>query len=44
MVEEPVDGAAVVPEPGCMADEPEVVEPEPDAVGRSVDPDGVVEV
>ena len=28
------------PELGCMADEPDVVEPEPEAVGRSVDPEG----
>jgi hypothetical protein len=29
-------------EPGCMAGEPEVADPEPDAVGRSVAPDGAV--
>jgi hypothetical protein len=39
MVEEPVvDGLL----PGCMAEDPEVVEPEPAAVGRSVPPDGAV--
>jgi hypothetical protein len=27
-----------------MADEPDVAEPEPVAVGRSVEPDGVVDV
>jgi hypothetical protein len=27
-----------------MADEPVVVEPEPEAAGRSVEPEGVVEV
>jgi hypothetical protein len=45
----PVTGAGLVadedPEgavaaPGCMADEPVVVEPEPLATGRSVPPDG----
>ena len=41
---EPVAGAIVEPEPGCMAEDPVVVEPEPDAAGRSVEPDGVVEV
>jgi hypothetical protein len=30
----------VAPELGCIAEEPEVVEPEPVAAGRSVDPDG----
>jgi len=29
--------------PGCIADEPDVVEPEPLAVGRSVPPDGAVD-
>jgi hypothetical protein len=49
-VDEPVVGAIVepvpepAPAPGCMADEPVVAEPEPVAVGRSVEPDGVVEV
>jgi hypothetical protein len=44
--DEPVDGATVAPElaPGCIADDPLVVEPDPDAVGLSVGPDGVVEV
>src|SRR3954471_18066193 len=47
---EPVVGAAVefvldpAPAPGCIADEPVVTEPEPEAVGRSVEPDGVVDV
>jgi len=48
VLEEPADGAMVepvpVPAPGCIADEPVVAEPVPDAVGRSVEPDGVVEV
>jgi len=39
--EELADGFAV---PGCMAGEPVVVEPEPAAAGRSVDPDGAVGV
>ena len=39
-----VDRADPAPAPGCMADEPVVAEPVPDAVGRSVEPDGVVEV
>ncbi len=42
--DDPVAGAIVEPEPGCMAEDPVVVEPEPDAAGRSVEPDGVVEV
>jgi hypothetical protein len=41
MEEELAGGLAVL---GCMAGEPVVVEPEPAAAGRSVDPDGVVEV
>jgi hypothetical protein len=42
----PADGATAdpAPAPGCIADEPVVAEPVPDAVGRSVEPDGVVEV
>jgi hypothetical protein len=36
-VEEPVADGLL---PGCMAEDPEVVEPEPAAVGRSVPPDG----
>jgi len=31
-------------EPGCMAGEPVLVVPEPEAAGRSVGADGVVEV
>lgn len=49
--DDPLDDPPGVPEPdgapltvapvlGCMAEEPEVVEPEPEAVGRSVDPEG----
>ncbi|GEO14664.1 hypothetical protein MAE02_23600 [Microvirga aerophila] len=37
--EEPVEGADML---GCMADEPVEVEPDPDAVGRSVEPEGWV--
>jgi len=48
---EPVVGAAVddppaggigvlAPAPGCIAEDPVVVEPEPEAIGRSVGPDG----
>jgi hypothetical protein len=48
VLEVPADGATVdpvpAPAPGCIADEPVVAEPVPDAVGRSVEPDGVVEV
>ncbi|WP_170151497.1 hypothetical protein [Microvirga subterranea] len=40
--EEPADGLAAAP--GCMAFEPVAVEPELEAAGRSVAPDGVVEV
>jgi hypothetical protein len=44
IVDEPPDEAGFVPTvdptPGCMAEEPEVVEPEPVAAGRSVPPDG----
>jgi len=46
----PVDGATVdplpvpAPAPGCMADDPVVADPVPEAVGRSVEPDGVVDV
>jgi hypothetical protein len=35
IVEGPVEAA-----PGCIADEPDVVEPEPVAIGRSVPADG----
>jgi hypothetical protein len=38
---EPTDGLGA---PGCMALEPVAVEPEPDAAGRSVAPEGVVDV
>jgi hypothetical protein len=33
-------GCAAPPAPGCMAEEPDVVVPVPDAAGRSVPPDG----
>jgi hypothetical protein len=42
MEEEPADGLEAAP--GCMAFEPVAVEPEPEAAGRSVAPEGVVEV
>lgn len=45
----PDDPAAVEPPPtvglafGCMAEEPDVVDPEPVAAGRSVPPDGPID-
>lgn len=38
-----VDPAAVEPALGCIAEEPEVAEPEPVAAGRSVPPEGAVD-
>jgi hypothetical protein len=47
VADDPADpGAMVVPvlAPGCMAEEPDVAEPDPVAAGRSVGADGVVDV
>jgi hypothetical protein len=46
MAEEPLWFIVAEPPaaPGCIAEEPVAVEPEPEAAGRSVEPEGVVEV